>query len=180
MPSRGAQALLVALLGVATAAGAEEPAPRWRLGVDTSYLVLGPDARHATGGLAPGVSIARTWSPSAAVGLSLGGGISVVGVTSPSRWIGVLTGPRAAVGWHATPALSLSAGIDLDAGRLSACNRWGLCLRYWGLYPAAELGAAWMPQAHAGIAAGLLVRYVSTLGWSGPAWSPYAGGRFTW
>lgn len=150
----------------------------WDVETRASYVVIG--GGRETGGLMPSLSARHLWAPSEKVDLTLGARLGLFGLGGGSRWIGVLGGPTASAGWHPSPAWTLGAGVDFDVGRIPVCNAWGLCMRYVGLFPAAEIGGAYAVAAHAEITAALTVRVISTWAVTAPTFEPAAGGRVFW
>ncbi|AGP40213.1 hypothetical protein SCE1572_40345 [Sorangium cellulosum So0157-2] len=173
---------LLALSLAPTGARAEESAsPRWEIGVKAAYVVLGGRATRATGGIMPSITGLRRWPIREAVDIGIGADVGLFGLGGDARWLGVLGGPAAAI--RAMPfraPLSLELTTRLDFGRIPVCNAWGLCLRYLGLFPAVEAGAAYLSTQHVAIVATCGVRFINTLAWSGVSVEPAAAGRIFW
>jgi len=169
--------VLLALMAQIGRARADEPTPGWEVEARAGWIVLGATAPRATGGLMPQMAARRVWP--VAEHLALGAGINggAFGLGGPPRWIGVLAGVHGQAAWRPSTSVSLALTLKIDAGRVPTCS-W-ICLRYEGIFPAGELSASWMPSGHAGITTGLSTRFVNTLGWTGLAWEPFAGGRLT-
>lgn len=173
---------MVALSLVSTGARAEERAPpRWEIDVKAAYVVLGARAAHATGGIMPSVTGLRRWPVRDAVDVGIGADVGLFGLGGDARWLGVLGGPAAAVRVMPFRApLSFELAARLDFGRIPVCNAWGLCLRYLGLFPAVEAGAAYLSTQHVAVVATCGVRFIRTLAWSGVSVEPAAAGRIFW
>lgn len=171
-------ACVAAMMAVCSTARAEPASRAWDAEARAAYVVLG--GARQTGGLMPSLAARRSWQVGEKVSVSVGGRFGIFGLGGGARWIGVLGGPMAAMAWRAAPAWSLSVGVDGDVGRVPVCNRLGLCLRFIGLFPAAEAAVGYAAWNHVDVTATLAVRAVNTLAWSGPTFEPALGGRFYW
>ncbi|WP_437764699.1 hypothetical protein WMF27_33940 [Sorangium sp. So ce281] len=178
----GSRAGLVALSLLPAVARAEEGAPpRWEIDVKATYVVLGSRATRATGGIMPSVTGLRRWPVRNAVDIGIGADVGLFGLGGDARWLGLLTGPTAAVrGRPFRAPVSFELAARLDFGRIPVCNAWGLCLRYLGFFPAMEAGAAYLSTQHVAIVATCGVRFIRTLAWSGVSVEPAAAGRIFW
>ncbi|WP_434042791.1 MULTISPECIES: hypothetical protein [Sorangium] len=173
---------IIALSLVSTGARAEEGTPPpWQVDVKAAYVVLGASATRATGGIMPSVTGMRRWPLRDAVDIGLGADAGLFGLGGDARWLGILGGPAASarvMPFRAPVSLELTAWLDF--GRIPVCNAWGLCLRYLGFFPAAELGAAYLSTQHVAVVATCGVRFIRTLAWSGVSVEPAAAGRIFW
>lgn len=164
--------ILVALL-LATEAHAVEH--EWSAGADFGYAILGDE--RTTGGLALGAHGSRAWTLGTSTTLHTGAIVSVIGAGDDSHWLGLVAGPELRVDQElGRSGVSLDVAVDAAYGRLPACHDWGLCLRYWGLFPAASVRAAYGSERGT-VAVGLTGRYVNTKGWTGMAWAPSVSGQ---
>jgi hypothetical protein len=155
-----------------------EPKP-WSVDASVSWVVLG--GKRTTGGFAPTLAGRHEWQLGELVRLQLGLSASVFGFSDDSRNIGFFVGPTVGIGvdpkkWGLTGAATIAG----DYGRAPVCNDWGLCLRYWGLWPKGTVAVAYAPSESLAVVAGLSARFVDTLGWSGFSWEPAVGGRVQW
>ncbi|WP_437753728.1 hypothetical protein [Sorangium sp. So ce1389] len=173
---------IIALSLVSAGARAEEGAPpRWQVDVKAAYVVLGAHAARATGGIMPSVTGMHRWPLRDAVDIGIGADVGLFGLGGGARWLGLLGGPTASA--RVMPfrvPLSFELTARLDVGRIPVCNAWGLCLRYLGFFPAAELGAAYLSTQHVAVVATCGVRFIRTLAWSGVSVEPAAAGRISW
>jgi hypothetical protein len=174
--------VVVGLLLVPANARAEErAAAALQLDVKASYVVLGAGAARATGSIMPSLTGWHTWPVHEAIDLGLGADLGVFGLGGGAHWIGVLGGPAAAAG--ITPfnmPLTFELSARLDFGRIPVCNAWGLCFRYLGFFPAAEVGMNYRSTQHLAAAATCGVRIIQTLAWSGVTVEPAVAGRIFW
>lgn len=164
-------ALFAASLTIAGTAGAiEQKAHVWSLDVGGGYVVLG--GNPTTGGIAPSGRWQRCWSPSTVIDLGLGVEASAFGFGGGSRWIGFVGGLVGSASFRFG-----GAGIEFqaaaDAGRIPVCNAWGLCLRYWGVFPRTALVVTYAVGGITRLGVSLSGQYVNTLGWTG--WSAQPG-----
>jgi hypothetical protein len=186
MTLRSAAALLVLPLAAAlhstpaSAAPASAAPGEWQIDAKASYVVMGAHAARATGGMMPSLAARRMWLLNN-VSLGLGGELGVFGLLGDASWMGVLWGPVVSVGARPFGApLSLEASVHLDFGRVPTCTTWGLCSRYLGLFPVAEVGLAHSPTKATAVVASCGVRFIRTLGWSGVSVEPAISGRYFW
>ena len=123
----------------------------------------------------------RTWSVHEAVDLGLGMGLGIFGLSGGAHWIGVLGGPSASVRSHPLRMpLSFELSVHLDFGRIPVCGRWGMCLRYIGFLPAAEVSVAYAPSTRAAIVASCGTRFIQTYAWTGFSVEPALAARVFW
>ncbi len=170
----------LAILMAAPSVQAEEHPRVWRVEAAVRYVVLGN--HHPTGGIAPQLAGGRTWSLSDSVEATAGLEALAFGFGAPSRWMGVLAGPHGRIAWKRAP-VRLAVDVGLDVGRIPACNDWphgALCLRFWGLFPRADVGVSYDVSAGLAAMASFGGRYVSTLAWTGVSWEPSLGARLSW
>jgi hypothetical protein len=154
-------------------------ARRLEIDVRAAYVVLGGE--RATGGLMPLAAARHTWLLSDVGDVAVGAEFGAFGFGSETRWIGILGGPTvsgSARPWSGPVAVSLAFAASV--GRIPVCNDWGLCLRYVGLFPSANLSVAYYTNRVLAIGASCSVRYVDTLAWTGASWEPSVIGRFWW
>ncbi|WP_437926508.1 hypothetical protein WMF37_47135 [Sorangium sp. So ce291] len=172
----------VAISLVSAGARAEEGAPpQWQVDVKAAYVVLGARAARATGGIMPSVTGLRRWPVREAVDIGVGADVGLFSLGGGTHWLGVLGGPAAAA--RVLPfrvPLSFELTARVDFGRVPVCNTWGLCLRYVGFFPAAELGVAYQSTPHVAVVATCGVRAIRTFAWSGVSVEPAAAGRIFW
>jgi hypothetical protein len=170
--------LLPLLASPASAANAEEERP-WSVDVSASLVVLGD--KRPTGGIAPTLAGRYQWELGELLRLQLGLSAAAFGFGDELRNAGFFVGPTASIGLDLKEwGLSGSAMLTADWGRAPVCNDWGLCVRYWGLWPKGTIAAAYAPIETFAVVGGLSARIVDTLGWGGVSWEPTAGGRLLW
>lgn len=178
MRALGLAVAAAALLLASAAAAEERPSRRWDIDVRASWVIVGP-AERLTGGVMPNLSVRHSWA-AGGFDLAVGGELGAFGFADETRWIGVLGGVTAGASWRPADWFSAEVTARIDGGRIPVCNAWGLCLRYVGLFPAADVAVGfWASKV---IAGGVAVtgRYVDTLAWTGVGWEPAAFGRFYW
>lgn len=164
-----------ALLALASEASAEEDR-RWSAEARSGWAVLGPGERP-TGGLTLGAAARYSSRVGESWGWHAGASMDAVGVGDSWHWLGIVGGPDAGV-WARLDPVRVELTLELPYGQLPVCNDWGLCLRYWGIYPGANVRAAWQPSDAAVLGAELGGLYVDTLGWTGVGWTARAVGSW--
>jgi hypothetical protein len=173
---RAAASFAVALLLTAPAAAVEQQRP-WSVDVGATYVMLGDE--HTTGGWTPTLAGRRWWSTSERARISAG--ITAVAFDFRSlHWLGFMAGPEVGGDYRLSRSWRAGGELALDGGRIPVCNAWHLCLRYWGVFPRARAGVTYEASPGVSMTAGLGVRYVNALGWSGVSWEPGATARFGW
>ncbi|XXX73859.1 hypothetical protein WMF30_40055 [Sorangium sp. So ce134] len=173
--------VLAAVLLLAAPASAQERRGererRWSVEVGATHVMLGD--RHPTGGWTPTIAVRRWWTASEGARISAGVGAAAFDFSS-THWLGVLVGPEVGGDYRLSESWSAGGAFAVDGGRVSVCNDWHLCLRWWVLAPRAAAGVTYTAAQHVSTTAGLGARYVSTLAWSGVSWEPTIGVRFDW
>jgi len=178
--SSSAAATSFLVIGLVACSAARADSKQWQFDVKTSYLVIGDHAKRATGGLMPSILGRRVW-PVEKVSVGIGGHLGTFGLWGDAYWMGILGGPVVSVGIRPLGSrLFLDLAAQLDFGRIPVCNAWGLCLRYIGFFPLTQVSAAYSPTNHLGLVAGIGLRWIQTLGWSGVSAEPSLSGRFFW
>lgn len=172
-----AAVVAAALLLTASEARAEGER-RWSAEARSGWAVLGP-AERPTGGLTLGAAGRYTGRLGETWGWHAGASLEAVGVGDSWHWLGIVGGPEVGT-WARIGSARVEATLELPYGQLPTCNDWGLCLRYWGVYPGAALRAAWQPSDAAVLGAELGGLYVDTLGWTGVGWTARAVGALSW
>ena len=164
--------LALALLLVSASASAEQ---RWSADARTVYaFTLGA---RPTGGLMPTAEFSY-WRLGESASVAVGGSVGVL-VDQP-RWLGVLGGVAASLRGRPWSVVELSATAHIDGGRIPICNAWGLCLQYSGFYPAIAGSALYVPSERVSVGTYIGIRYVKTLGYTGPWFEPAIVGRINW
>lgn len=164
-----------AAVTLATGTAAAEESQRFRVDASVGYVMLG--GKPQTGGAAPSLSGRALLRVNERVTAGAGGGVTAFGFMGGARWVAVLGGPVFSIGARLSSVV-VECEASFDFGRVPVCNAWGLCLRYWGMFP--RLGAHAGYQVHERFAVGgsVSVRVVNTLGWSGVSFEPAITGRF--
>lgn len=168
--------LCFALSMLASSALAEDHKP-WGASLGVGNVWIGGE--RPTGGLSIVGGARYTWPVAERVTIDAGVSLETFGFASGTYWMGVLGGPS--VGASAELSDSWTAGLAADVayGRSPACNGWGLCMRYWGLYPGGVARVGYTGST-VGIAGSVTVRYVDTLAWRGASIEPVVSGSVRW
>lgn len=172
--------LAVAALFLLTApamAKEDEPKP-WSVSAGVGNVWLG--GQRPTGGLSIDVAGRRSWPINERSTLDIGLQAQTFGFAGGAHWMGMLGGPQAGVTWT-TPLEGLTAGVSASVvyGRLPMCTDWGLCIRYWGIFPGGSLRFAF-GNATVAVISELTARYVTTLSWTGAGIGFVGGGAVNW
>jgi hypothetical protein len=174
-------ALTIAALFLPAGAAAQEKDRDWSVEVGASLVALGNE--RPTGGWSPSLSARRVlWRPDGEMGRwSVHGGARVSAFNFSSwRWLALVAGPTSSVEARVTRNWSAGLDLSLDLGQIPVCNDGDICLRWWGLFPRAQVGVTYEAAPGVSVTAAVGVRYVNTLAWEGVSWEPAAVGRFGW
>jgi hypothetical protein len=168
---------LALALHAMSAVAAEDEKP-WSMDASVGNEFVGGD--RPTGGLSVVLGARRTWRINERFSWHTGLTGEAFGFAGGSHWMGLFAGPSAGVG-YATPVEGLAVGLSatIPYGRVPACTGWGLCMRFWGIFPGGSLRIAY-GGATIGAIADLDVRLVDTLVWTGASVGFRAGGMFSW
>lgn len=161
-------AIVAAIILAQEAARAED---KWSIEARSGWTMLG--GARPTGGLTLG--LAGRYSSGDRWGWHLGLTADAIGVGGDGHWLGVIAGPEAGL-WLRGGSFAGVLSATVPYGRLATCNDWGLCLRYWGIYPGGTCRAQYAPSESFAIGGDVAVLYVNTLGWEGLAVSIRAVG----
>lgn len=166
---------LVLLALPALAADDEKP---WSVDASIGNEFMGGE--RPTGGLAVVLGARHAWRINDRASWHAGLIGETFGFAGGSRWMGILAGPSVGV-IGLTPVDGLRVGLSAHVpyGRVPACNDWGLCMRFWGLFPGGSLRVAY-GGATVGAIADLDVRYVDTLVWTGAGVGFRGGAVVSW
>ncbi len=150
----------------------------WQVDLRGSHVVLGGE--RETGGFMPVLAAQKSFEVAKDLRLGIGGDVGLFGLGGAPRWIGFLAGPTGSISYQASKAIGLGARLSSGLGRIPVCNDWGLCLRYWGLFPSFAATGTYTPRDNISFELSMAGRYVNTLAWSGASWEPSLGARFSW
>lgn len=169
--------LFFALLLSSSTALAVEQRP-WSVFAAVGNVWLGPPERP-TGGASVSLGGRYSWPLGKRAMLDAGLSAETFGFAGGSHWMALIVGPSAGVSVSPVEGLRLGLDFDVPYGRVPVCNDWGLCLRYWGIYPGAALHALYGGET-VGAVVDVTVRLVDTLGWTGISKGITGGGVFRW
>lgn len=157
---------------------ADEDERPWSLDASVGNEFMGGE--RSTGGLSVVLGARHAWRINERVSWHVGLTGEAFGFAGGSHWMGLFAGPSVGV-LGQTPIEGLRVGLSATVpyGRIPACNDWGLCMRFWGIFPGGSLRAAY-GGATVGAIADLDVRLVDTLVWTGPSVGIRAGGAVWW
>jgi hypothetical protein len=110
--------------------------------------------------------VGRSWTLGS-VSLGLGGELSAFGFDTGGRWTAILGGLVVESAARVSGPWRAGLTLHLDAGRLPTCTRWGLCMQFAGLFPAASGSIRYEPSVRVALALSGGARLVRTLAWNG-------------
>jgi hypothetical protein len=175
---RAANAISAAVVLLTASASAQEKRERpWSVEAGATYAMLGD--QHPTGGWTPTLAARRWGATSERARVFIGIDAAAFGFAS-LHWLGFLAGPELGGDYRLSENWRAGGAIALDAGRIPVCTNWHLCMRYWGFFPRTQIGAAYEASSIVAIVAGVGVRYISTLAWTGASVEPAVSARFGW